>query len=189
MFMLTRRVIGKLIRQSADRRKELTELYRRLPATRCQRKTYCCSMLPEHYRNVAARSREAKKYLQQQWQALDVTLPRAAIDFEVPYCLDVQTLENVVLNDVDMVKMAAAVESISLNFAEAHQSFRQNSYADFSFLVAAMLYGHRRAVQIKFDVVKEFVHSDQRKKLNRILDECVDPFKETADSWENHQGE
>jgi hypothetical protein len=146
-------------------------------------------MLPEHYRNVAARSREAKKYLQQQWQALDVTLPRAAIDFEVPYCLDVQTLENVVLNDVDMVKMAAAVESISLNFAEAHQSFRQNSYADFSFLVAAMLYGHRRAVQIKFDVVKEFVHSDQRKKLNRILDECVDPFKETADSWENHQGE
>ena len=47
MLLLTWPVIEKLIRQSAARRKELTQIYRQLPATRCQRKTYCCSMLPE----------------------------------------------------------------------------------------------------------------------------------------------
>lgn len=258
MLLLTRRVIGKLIRQSAARRKDLTEIYRQLPATRCQRKTYCCSMLPEmtliealaileqmagmnsdkrlallkkissyfflnaarisscpfldgnncqvyedrffgcrsyglwspaHYHKVAARSQAAKKYLQKQWQALDVTLPQAVIDFQVPYCLDVQTVENVDLNDTDLVEMAAAVESISLHFADAHQSFRQNYFADFSFLVTAMLYGHRQAVQIKFDLIKDFVHTGKRKNLNRILDEFVDPFKKSVDSQENHQGE
>ena len=258
MLLLTRRVIEKLIRQSAARRKELTEIYRQLPATRCQRKTDCCSMLPEmtliealaileqmavmnsekrlgllkkisgyfflnaarisacpfldgnncqvyedrffgcrtyglwspeHYREVAARSRAAKKYLQHHWQALDITLPPEVIDFTVPYCLDVQTLENVVVNDVEMVEMADAVESISLVFSDAHQSFRKNYYADFSFLVTAMHYGYRRAVQIKFDVVKQFVQTGHSKKLNRVLNEFVDRFKESADFLENHQGE
>ena len=250
MLLLTWPVIEKLIRQSAARRKELAQIYRQLPATRCQRKTYCCSMLPEltliealaileqmaimnseerlallkkissyfflnaarisacpfldgdtcliyenrffgcrayglwsleHYHQAAARSQAAKKYLQQQWQALNVKLPQEVTDFTVPYCLDVQTVENVSLNDVDLVEKAAAVESISLYFSDANQSFHKNYYADFSFVVAAMHCGYRRAVQIKFDVVKEIVQTGRSKKLNPILDEFVDSFKQSED--------
>ena len=258
MVVLTWRVIEKLLRQSAARRKELAELYRRLPATRCQRKAYCCLMLPEmtliealvileqmagmntdkrlallkkissyfflnaaristcpfldaqncqvyearffgcrayglwspaHYRKVAARSQSAKKYLQKQWQDMEVTLPQAVVDFQVPYCPDVHTVENVDLNDTDLLETAGAVESISLRFSDAHQSFRKSYYADFSFLVAAMLCGHRRAVRLKFDVVKEFLHTGQSKKLNRILAEFLDPFGVPEDSSGNYQGE
>lgn len=254
--MLTRHVIDKLMQQSAVRRKELAAIYRRLPVTRCQRKTCCCSMLPEvtliealalldrlaamnsaerlgllkkiltyfflnaarisacpflegnncriyedrffgcrayglwsqvHYHKVAARSRAAKKYIQKQWQDLDVTLPQSVVDFQVPYCPDVQTVENVDMKDTDLMRMAEAVESISFYFSDAHQSFRQNYYADFSFLVAAMFYGRRRVVQIKFDAVKEFVCTGQSKKLNRILDEFVAPYGLSADSAGNHQ--
>ena len=258
MLLLAWPVIEKLIRQSAARRKDLAQLYRQLPATRCQRKTYCCSMLPEmtliealvileqmtvmnpverlallkkissyfflnaaristcpfldedtcqvyenrffgcrayglwspeHYHKVAARSQAAKKYLQQQWQALDVKLPREVVDYTVPYCLDVQTVENVAIHDADLAEKASAVESISLYFSEAHQSFRENYYADFSFLVAAMHYGQRRAVQIKFDVVKEIVQTGHSQKLNPILNEYVDPFKQSADPLQNLQGD
>ena len=258
MVLLTWPVTEKLIRQSATRQKELAQIYRQLPATRCQRKTDCCSMLPEmtliealaileqmaavnseerlallkkiasyfflnaarisacpfldgdtcqvyenrffgcrayglwsleYYHKVAARSQAAKKYLQQQWQALDVKLPQAVIDFTVPYCRDVQTVENVVVYDVDLVEKAAAIESISLYFSEAHQSFRKNYYADFSFLVAAMHYGYHRSVQIKFDVVKEIVQTGRSKKLNPILDEFVDPFKQSEGPLGNLQGD
>jgi Fe-S-cluster containining protein len=258
MLLLTWPVIDKLIRQSAARRKELAQIYRQLPQTRCQRKTYCCSMLPEmtliealailgqmavmnseerlallkkissyfflnavrisacpfldgntclvyeirffgcrayglwspeHYHRVAARSQAAKKYLQQQWQALDVKLPQEVIDFTVPYCPDVQAVESVALSDVDLVEKAAAVESISLYFSDAHQSFHKNYYADFSFVVAAMHYGHRRAVHIKFDVVKEIVQTGRSKKLSPLLDEFHDPFKQSEDPLENLQGD
>ena len=258
MLLLTWRVIEELIRQSATMREELAELYRQLPATRCQRKTYCCSMLPEmtliealailkqmaamnsdrrlvllkkissyfflnaaristcpfldgqncqvyeerffgcrayglwspaHYQKITTGNQAAKKHLRKQWQALDVTLPRAVVDFQVPYCPDVQTVERTDLDDDVLVGIADAVESLSLHFSEAHQSFRQSYYADFSFLVAAMLWSHRRAVQLKFDVVKEFLHTGQRKKLNLILDQCIDPFRESLDSLDNREAQ
>ncbi len=86
-----------------------------------------------------------------------------------------------VLNDIDLVEKAAAVESISLCFPDAHQSFHKNYYADFGFVVAAMHYGHRKAVQIKFDVVKEILQTGCTKKLNPILNEFVDAFKQSED--------
>ena len=144
---------------------------------------------PQHYHKVAARSQAAKKYLQQQWHALDVKLPQEVIDFTVPYCLDVQAVGNVVLDDIDLVEKAAAVESISLCFSDAHQSFHKNYYADFSFVVAAMHYGRRRAVQIKFDVVKEIVQTGRSRKLNPLLDEFVDPFRHSEDPLEHLQGD
>ena len=228
----------------------MAQIYRQMPATRCHRKTYCCSMLPEmkfiealailermavmnseerlallkkissyfflnaarisecpflngdtcrvyenrffgcrayglwspeHYHQAAARSQAAKKYLQQQWQALDVKLPQEVIDFTVPYCLDVQTVDNVSLNDIDLVEKAAAVESISHYFSDANQSFHKHYYADFSFVVAAMHYGYRRAVQIKFEVVKEILQTGCSKELNPILNEFVDAFKQSED--------
>jgi hypothetical protein len=40
-------VIKELLSTSVQQRQELEKAYALLPATRCQRKTHCCSMLPE----------------------------------------------------------------------------------------------------------------------------------------------
>jgi hypothetical protein len=45
--MLTVTAIHELLESSADDLTELRALYDRLPATRCERKAHCCSMLPE----------------------------------------------------------------------------------------------------------------------------------------------
>ena len=43
----SREVIREILAESAKRRVVLKEAYARLPGTRCQRRTHCCSLLPE----------------------------------------------------------------------------------------------------------------------------------------------
>ena len=45
MFSVT--VIEDLLKNLVVLRKELGEAYEKLPATRCKRKTECCSLMPE----------------------------------------------------------------------------------------------------------------------------------------------
>lgn len=250
MLLLTWPVIAKLSQQSADELEELAELYGRLPATRCQRKTHCCSMLPEmtlietfaifkrlaalepvtrcahfkrissyfflnaaritacpflkgrtcrvyedrflgcrayglwssaHYRMIATRSQTAKKALQKQWQHLGVSLPQAVVDFQIPYCRDVRLVDKVDLDDETLVRIAGSVDTLSQNSAEGHQAFLESYFSDFSFLVAALLFGYRAAVQIKFDVVKELIDTGRSNKLDTILNGISDPFEAAAD--------
>ena len=115
-------------------------------------------------------------------------LPRAVVDFQIPYCLDVQTVEGVDLNDAALIHIADALESVSRQFSEAHQVFQQSYFSDFSFLVAALLFGHRPVVQIKFEVVKEFLDTGNAKKLDRILKGVVDPCMQPAGTKSIHQG-
>ncbi len=46
-MVLTREVIGELLRQASAHYSGLTEAYKVLPDTRCERRTRCCSLLPE----------------------------------------------------------------------------------------------------------------------------------------------
>jgi Fe-S-cluster containining protein len=257
MLLLTWRVIENLLQSSVAQQRQLSIQYERLPATRCRRKTHCCSMLPEmtfvetlaifrriaameseerlallkkiskyfflnaaqitacpfldgqtcrvyqdrffgcrayglwssaHYRKIVTGSQTAKRYLKKQWLQLGVRLPRAVVDFQIPYCLDVQTVEGVDLNDAALIHIADALESVSRQFSEAHQVFQQSYFSDFSFLVAALLFGHRPVVQIKFEVVKEFLDTGNAKKLDRILKGVVDPCMQPAGTKSIHQG-
>ena len=249
MSLLTWPIITKLLQQSADELEALAELYGCLPATRCQRKTLCCSMLPEmtlietfaifkrlvalesvarrayfkrissyfflnaaritacpflegqtcrvyedrflgcrayglwssaHYNMIATRSQTAKKFLQKQWQHLGVLLPQAVVDFQIPYCRDVRMVDKVDLDDETLVRIAESVETLSQNLAEGHQAFQESYFSDFGFLVAALLFGYRSAVQIKFDVVKEFIDTGRTNKLDTILNGISDPFVTAA---------
>ena len=143
---------------------------------------------PAHYRKIADRSQTAKRYLQKQWLNLGVRLPQAVVEFRMPYCLDVQTAENVNLDDRTLIEISEAIDALSRNSSETHQSFQQSYLSDFSFLVAALLFGYRSAIQIKFDVVKEFLDSGRTITLDRILNRIIDPFEETAGINALHQG-
>ena len=143
---------------------------------------------PAHYRKIAVRSQTAKRYLQKQWLNLGIRLPQAVVEFRMPYCLDVQTAENVNLDDRTLIEISEAIDALSRNSSETHQAFQQSYLSDFSFLVAALLFGYRSAVQIKFNVVKDFIDTGRANKLDRILNGISDPFVKAAGLNTIHQG-
>jgi hypothetical protein len=129
-----------------------------------------------YYEQLAARNQLAKKQLQSQWKRLGIRLPQNVIDFNVPYCLDVHIADDRSVDDDFLIRISGQIESLSGEFPEAHQAFRQSFFSDLSFLVAAMMFGMAEAIRMKFSVVKEIIIADDREKLNTIVDECSDIF-------------
>jgi Fe-S-cluster containining protein len=236
-------IIRELLQTSDHQLQELKETYARLPATRCRRKTHCCSMLPEmtlveallvirrlvemtaavrnpliqktigyfflnpveitscpflegqecrvypdrffgcrsyglwskaYYETIAARDRKAKKHLQEQWKGLGVCLPKKVIDFQVPYCLCVETNGPEVIDDKTLLKASDRIEAISAGFSSRHQWFARRYFSDLSFLLSALMFGYTEAVQMKFTLVRDMVHTENRTKLDRIIQELPD---------------
>lgn len=237
-------IIRELLQTSDHQLQELKETYALLPATRCQRKTHCCLMLPEmtlvealpvirrlvemtaavrnplvkkiigyfflnpveitscpflegqecrvypdrffgcrsyglwsraRYEVLAARDRKAKKHLQEQWKRLGVSLPKKVVDFQVPYCLCVETNGPAVIDDKALLQVSDRIEAISAGFSSWHQSFGQRYFSDLSFLLSALMFGYKQAVKIKFTLVRDMVHANNRTKLDRIIQELPDP--------------
>ncbi|RZB35590.1 MAG: hypothetical protein SRB2_03046 [Desulfobacteraceae bacterium Eth-SRB2] len=236
-------IIRELLRTSDHQLQELKETYALLPATRCRRKTHCCSMLPEmtlvealpvirrlvemnsamrnsliqkiityfflnpveitscpflegqecriypdrffgcrsyglwsraRYEALAARDRKAKKHLQEQWKSLGVSLPKKVVDFQVPYCLCVETNGPEVIDDKTLLKASDRIEEISSHFSSRHQWFARRYFSDLSFLLSALMFGYTQAVQMKFTLVRDMVHTKDRTELDKIIQELPD---------------
>ncbi|MGD8762042.1 MAG: hypothetical protein PVG87_07035 [Desulfobacteraceae bacterium] len=143
----------------------------------------------KYYRKLADRNRLAKKQYLNQWKHLGINLPRAVIDFQVPYCLDVATIDGKKADDDLLRKVCDKVESLSGEFAAAHQEFQYSYFSDFSFLLCALMFGFTEAVQLKYAIVKEILDTGKRMKLNRIISESPDIFTEMAVLAVGHKGE
>lgn len=241
--------IREVLQRSEFQQQALQKAYALLPQTRCRRKAFCCSMLPEmtlvealaviqkmidmtpaqrrrlvnqiaryfflnavqitacpfldgqdcsiyedrflgcrtyglwsakYYRKLADRNQLAKKQLQDQWRHLGINLPPAVVDFKVPYCLDVATIDGKKADDRLLRKVCDKVESLSRELATAHQEFQHSYFSDFSFLLCAMMFGFTEAVQLKFEIVKQILHTGKRKILNTVINECPDIFAESG---------
>ncbi len=129
---------------------------------------------PAHYETLAARDRRAKKHLQEQWKSLGVCLPKKVVDFQVPYCLCVETNGPVIIDDKILVQASDTIEAISAGFSSWHQLFGQRYFSDLSFLLSALMFGHTAAVQMKFTLVRYIVNTKNRTRLDRIIQELPD---------------
>jgi len=236
-------IIRELLQTSDHQLQELKETYALLPATRCRRKTHCCSMLPEmtlvealpvirrlmematvtrnrwikkiieyfflnpveitscpflegqecliypdrffgcrsyglwspaYYETLAVRDRRAKKHLQEQWKRLGVCLPKKVVEFQVPYCLCVETNGPEVIDDKTLLKASDRLEAISSHFSSRHQWFARRYFSDLSFLLSALMFGYTQAVQMKFTLVRDMVHTKDRTELDKIIQEVPD---------------
>jgi Fe-S-cluster containining protein len=133
---------------------------------------------PEHYEAIATGSRQAKKNLHQQWQALGVTLPPDVTEHCVPYCPDVHVIGDVKINDALLLKTADRIETLSGNLNRRHQSFQTTYFKDLSFLVTSLLLGLTQAVRLKFTIVRDILSTGDRTGLNHIIDEMSDLWSE-----------
>ena len=132
---------------------------------------------PAYYETLAARDRKAKKHLQEQWKRLGVCLPKKVVEFQVPYCMCVETSDPAVIDDKILVQASDRIESISAGFSSWHQLFGQRYFSDLSFLLSSLIFGHTTAVQMKFTIVRDMVNTENRTILDGIIqglsDRCV----------------
>jgi Fe-S-cluster containining protein len=129
---------------------------------------------PAHYETLADRDRKAKKHLQEQWKGLGVGLPKNVVDFQVPYCPWVETISPQAIDDKTLLKVSDRIQGISAHFSSRHQGFARRYFSDLSFLLSAVMFGYTQAVQLKFTLVRDMVHTENRTKLDRILKELPD---------------
>jgi Fe-S-cluster containining protein len=134
----------------------------------------------KYYNSLADHSRETKKAVQQQWRELGIKLPQQVIDFQLPYCGHVKTVGDNTVDDEGLSRLADAIETLSGQFADRHQEFNQNYFADLSFLTTSLIFGVTGAIQIKFTVVRDLVTTGNQTRLKKILGELPDPFTEAA---------
>lgn len=112
--------------------------------------------------------------MQEQWKSLGVCLPKKVVDFQVPYCLCVETNGPAVIDDNTLLQASDTIEAISARFSSWHQSFGQRYFSDLSFLLSALGFGYKQAVHMKFTVVRDMINTENRTILDRIIQELPD---------------
>jgi Fe-S-cluster containining protein len=240
-------VIRELLAGSTEQRLAWQEASAQLPATRCRRRTHCCSLLPEmnlvealtavqllvdmvpgqrrqlsrrmihyfflnpveilmcpflegqkclvyqdrflgcrayglwskgYYQQQAEHSRKAKRLSREQWQRLGVSLPQEVVDFHLPYCPYVELEGDVSVDDEKLSRTSDMIEAISGQLAPWHNSFRQGYFSDLSFLLVSAVLGSRVAIQLKFEMVRDFLSTGKHQKVEGIADKLDDFFED-----------
>jgi len=128
----------------------------------------------EHYRKKAEQSRQAKTLSQREWQRLGVSLPQEIIDFHLDYCPYVALEGDALVEDKLLLQTSDRIEAISGQLVPWHDKFHQEYFSDLSFLLASISLGLRRAVQLKFEIVRHILNGGNKERVDRIVDKLDD---------------
>ena len=134
----------------------------------------------EYYEKISEQDRNAKIYIRTMWEKMDVHLPKEIVEFQVPYCADVETVMKEPIRDDMILSVAVSVENLSQQFSPWHYIFRQDYFSDLSFLMASLIFGVHGAVSLKFTIVNDVINKGNRARLNEVIHSVTDVFKELA---------
>jgi Fe-S-cluster containining protein len=123
----------------------------------------------QHYNQMAGYNRKAKLSLERQWRKMGIALPDDVLDFQVPYCLDVEVLSDAVVGDSGLMQISHEIADLSARLSPWHGIFNQQYVADLSFLTATIAYGIQSALRTKVDIVRQLVSTVNRTRLDQIL--------------------
>ncbi len=124
----------------------------------------------QYYQKRVSFNRKAKKELQKQWQNRGISLPKAVIDFRLPYCRNVIPEEGALVDDAVLGRLNDSVERLSAQVSPWHQIFCRAYYSDLSFLSTSLIFGAVNSAKMKFAVVRDTLSTGNRQHLNEILD-------------------
>jgi hypothetical protein len=92
----------------------------------------------------------------------------------VPYCPWVETISPEGIDDKTLLKVSDSIQGISAHFSSRHQWFARRYFSDLSFLLSALMFGYTQAVQMKFTLVRDMLHTENRSKLDKTIQELPD---------------
>jgi Fe-S-cluster containining protein len=127
-----------------------------------------------YYRQQTERSRQAKQLSQEQWQRLGVSLPQVVVDFHLPYCPHVELEGDVYVDDEMLLHASNTIAVISGQLAPWHDCFRQGYFSDLSFLLVANVLGLPEAINLKFEIVRDFLSTGNNGRVDEIVDKLDD---------------
>ena len=114
-------------------------------------------------------SRQDRKGLLETWQKFGLELPPQTAEFEIDYCDQVRCATKQSMSDDKLMDILQQVYGLDQALAELQTRFEAEYHSDFSFLVASLVLGYRKAVLGKFAVIKEMVRQGTDERLEQML--------------------
>ena len=114
-------------------------------------------------------NRESRDALIRHWKHYGVELPPEKALVEMDYCAEVRCHPTGLANDKDLLDVLGKIYELDRSFWPLSSSFENHYHSDFSFLLAGMLLGDRKAVLGKFAVIKDLVRQQPNGRLQAML--------------------
>ncbi len=114
-------------------------------------------------------SRQDRKALRQMWHNFGLELPPQTVESEIDYCDKVCCTAENLISDSQLMDILQQVYGLDQGLAELQAQFEAEYHSDFSFLIASLALGYRKAVLGKFAVIKEIVQQGTEERLEQML--------------------
>jgi Fe-S-cluster containining protein len=121
-------------------------------------------------------SRKNKKTLRRHWRKFDIELPVHMVEFEMDYCDKVQIRLGISLEDAYLTDILRRINKLGMSLGRMQERFETEFHSDFSFLIASLVFGHRKAVLQKFAVIKELVQKGTDKRLQTAREKIASGY-------------
>lgn len=115
------------------------------------------------------KSQQDRIALLQMWQKFGLGLPPQMVQYEMDYCDKVRCLNQKVMLDSQLMDILQQVYGLDHALAKLKTKFEAEYHSDFSFLMASLALGYRKAVLGKFAVIKEIVRQGSEERLEQML--------------------
>lgn len=123
---------------------------------------------PEFGKVRTQKSRHERKALLQMWQKFGLELPAQTVEFEIDYCGKVRCAAEKSISDNQLMDILQKIYGLDQALAELQAKFEAEYHSDFSFLIASLALGYRKAVLGKFAVIKEMVQQGTEERLEQM---------------------
>jgi Fe-S-cluster containining protein len=124
---------------------------------------------PEFGKVRTQKSRQDRKSLLQMWQKFGLELPPQTVEFEIDYCGEVGCAAEKSMSDNQLMDILQKIYALDRALPDLQTKFEAEYHSDFSFLIASLALGYRKAVLGKFAVVKEMVQQGTEERLKQML--------------------
>ena len=125
---------------------------------------------PEYGTVRTRESRQDRKALRRMWQNFGLELPPQSVEFEIDYCDKVRCQAEKSMSDSQLMDILHQIYGLDQAAAGLQTKFEAEYHSDFSFLIATLVLGYRKAVLGKFAVIKEMVQKGTEARLEQMLE-------------------
>jgi hypothetical protein len=92
------------------------------------------------------------------------------VEFEIDYCDKVHCATEIAMSDSQLMDILQQIYGLDHALPDLQTKFEAEYHSDFSFLIASLVLGYRKAVLGKFAVVKEILQQGTDERLQQMLD-------------------
>jgi len=121
-------------------------------------------------RTRTQQSRNSKKALRKMWKSFGIEIPAGMLESEMDYCDKVQHISGKSMGDDKIMDLLMRVYHLGKSLGDLQTRFEEEYHSDFSFLLTSLVFGMRKALLLKFAVIKEIAQEKTDTRLQEALE-------------------